>query len=520
MKRIKFLALFLVIFCTAISCTGSKQSNDGIIRMRLPGDPPTLDWAMATDNVSKEVINPIQEGLVIQGKGVEVQPAMAKSWEISKDGTLYTFTLRDNAVWSDGVPVVAQHFVDGWERLLNPKTGSEYAYFLFDVQGAEDYQSGKIQDFSKVGVKAVDDQTLQVKLSYPASYWIHVPTFWVTYPVRKDLIKKFGDKWASAENMVSNGPYSLKVWQRESRILLEKNPRYYDLESIKNSPEQIEFRTVKESSIAVTLFNNGKLDIVRDLPPIQLPTLSKKEEFVSSNQFRGYYVAFNIKDSKVKDPRIRKAIALAIDRTQMEKALHGAVSATKSWIPKGMLAYDESIGISFNPEEAKKLWSEIKNPPKAIEMWFDSGERNKIVGENIQSQVKKVLGIEIKIQVQEWKVYLRTLVNDPPTFWRLGWGADYPDPDNFMNLFTCSSGNNNTRFCSKSYDAAIKEAAGSQDEGKRVELYTKAQKQLLEEEVAIVPLFNEKNMHLVSQRVEGFYVNEMGDFSFKRITLK
>ncbi|HVJ63745.1 MAG TPA: peptide ABC transporter substrate-binding protein [Bdellovibrionota bacterium] len=499
----------------------SKSSKDAAtIRMRIPTDPPTIDWSLATDSVSKEVITPLQEGLLNQTTGTDIEPGLAESWTIDPTGKIYEFTLRQGAKWSDGAPVTAQQFVDSWERLLNPATASEYAYFLFDVKGAEDYQSGKTKDFATVGVKAVNERLLRVELKHAASYWIHVPSFWVTFPIRKDLIAKFGDQWTLPGNLVTTGPYMLKEWKRESRILLEKNPNFYGFEQIKNAPAKVEFRTVKEGAIAVTLFKNKEIDILRDPPPIQVPVLSKMPEFVSSTYFRGYYIAFNTKDPRVADVNVRRAIAMSIDRNEIGKILAGVVTPSKTWIPSPMLGNDESLGIDYNPEKAKELWNGLKNKPQNVEIWFDSGERNKIIAENFQSQVKKVLGLDLVIQVQEWKVYLKTLSSATPSLWRLGWAADYPDPDNFMNIFTCSSGNNFTKFCSKDYDKWINEAAGEQNPKKRVELYTKAQKMLIEDEVAFIPLFTELALHMIAPRVKGFHVNPVGDFSFKRITLE
>lgn len=513
------IAIFLSLAALGLGGCTKSAAKDGIVRMRLPSDPPTIDWTLATDNVSKEVIIPLQEGLLQPTNDNKVEPALAESWTIDPAGLIYEFTLRENAKWSDGAPVVAQQFVDSWERLLTPATASEYAYFLFDLKGAEAFQSGKTQDFSTVGVKAISDRVLRVELKHAASYWINVPSFWLTFPIRKELIAKYGDKWTQPENLVTTGPYILKEWKRESRISLARNPHFYDFDKIKDAPKHIEFRSVKEGSIAVTLFKNNEIDIVRDLPPIQVPTLSKMPEFVSSNQLRGYYIGFNTKDPRVSDIKVRQAIAMSIDRSELAKVLAGIVDPSITWIPDGMLASDQSIGVKFDPQKAKEIWASLKTKPENLEIWFDSGERNKIVGENFQSQIKRNLGLDLVIQVQEWKVYLKTLVASTPSLWRLGWGADYPDPDNFMNLFTCSSGNNFTKFCNQDYDKWITEAASTLDTKKRVELYTKAQKLLLEEEIAFIPLFTEKVLHLVASHVKGFEVNKMGDFSFKRITL-
>lgn len=512
---------FLVLLLSVLACTKKKDVSD-TIRMRLPGEPPTLDWSLATDNVSKEVIQNLQEGLVQQNADSKAQPAMAESWSISADGKTYTFHLKSDLKWSDGQLLTAQQFVDSWERLLNPKTAAEYAYFLFDLIGAEEYQKGTLKDFTKVGVKAPDAKTLIVQLKRPVAYWIFVPSFWVTFPIRKDVIAQHGDKWTEAGNLVSNGPYILKEWQHESRILLEKNPHYAHTPETQDMPGRAEFRVVKEDSTAVALFQSGDMDIVRNLPPVQVSALASLKEFVASPYFRGYYVGFNLKDPIVSDLKVRRALAYAIDRNELNsiKALDPRITPAKSWIPPGMVGFSEARGLDFNPELAKKLWSELSKKPQTIELWFDQQEFNKIVAENLQAQWKRVLGIDVQLSNQEWKVYLKTLRTKAPALWRMGWGADYPDPDTFMNLFTCASGNNFSGMCNKSFDTLIQQASSRGSDGERQSAYDKAQKILLEDEVAIVPLFTETNLHLVTQRVIGFRVNPMGDFEFKNLKLK
>lgn len=517
-KNFTLLLFFTLIFPLLAACTGGGKDISKRARMRLPTEPPTLDWTLATDNVSKEVIGNLQVGLLGHDENTKVEPMLAESWESSKDLTIHTFKLRKDAVWSDGVPLEAQHFVDSWERALNPATGSEYAYFLFDVKNSEAYQSGKIKDFSEVGVQAIDKHTLKVTLKGPVSYWLHIPTFWVTYPIRKDIVTKHGDRWTSPENMVSIGPYILKERKRDSKIVIAKNEKYFAAKEV--SIPEVEFRIVKDDSVAVSLFDTGDLDIVRTLPPTQLKNLATRPEFKKSPYLRLTYFGFNINDETVKDPEIRRALVKAIDREQLVKILHPMVQSTKSWIPLDLDGSDSNVGIATDIEGAKAIWAKLKNPPKKISLWFDQNETYKLVAENLQAQWKKALGVEIELSNQEWKVYLKQLKSKAPSIWRLGWGADYPDPDTFMGMFKCNSGNNLTGFCSKRFDELITKASQIADMSERTKLYTEAQQIFLEKEIAMIPLFQEQSLHLVSQRVEGFKVDLIGDFLFKRLKLK
>jgi len=511
-----------LLLCFLSACTKKGDGPTDTVRFRLPNDPPTADWTLATDNVSKEVMANIHEGLLTQGYDGSAQPSMAESWTISPDGKTYTFKLRAGLEWSDGKPLTAQHFIDSWERVLNPKTACEYAYFIFDIVGAEDYQKGTLTDFSKVGVKAPDATTLIVQLRKPVAYWIYVPSFWVTFPIRKDIVEKYGDKWTEPGKIVSAGPYVLKVWDHDSKIVIEKNDHYYDKKALDGMIPKVEYRIVKDAATAVALFQNKTIDIVRDLPPVQVPSLSKLPEFVSSPYLRGYYYGFNVKDDRVKDVNVRRALAMSINRDEIVKVVGAAlITASKSWIPAPLLAFNKDRGIDFNPEQAKKIWAGIKDKPKVLELWYDqTSEMHKLVAENIQNHWKSTLGIDVQLTAQEWKVYLKTLSTKAPSVWRLGWGADYPDPDTFMNLFVCGSGNNHTNWCNKDYDHLISEAAAGTSPADRAKKYDQAQKIVLEDEVAFVPLFTQTNMHLVSQRIMGFRVNPMGDFYFKNLRFR
>ncbi len=519
--KIQTKTIGLLAACALLSAACSRKTEaPDELRFRLNTDPPSIDWTLSTDNVSKEVIEFLHEGLLVHSLDAKVNAAMAESWEVSNGGKTYTFKLREGLKWSDGQPLIAQHFVDGFERALNPKSACEYAYFLFDLVNAEDYQGGKITDFSKVGIVAKDDRTVVVNLRNPVAFWIFVPAFWPTYPIRKDVIATHGDKWVDPGKMVSAGLYKLVEYQRDSKVVLEKNIHYWDKAALEKMPAKVVFRVVKDDSTAVALFKNGDFDIVRDLPPIQIQTLSKLPGFRSHPYLRGYYFGFNTKDPSVSDVNIRRALAHAIDRKEFDQIFGPMIRPSKTWNHPALVGYSAERGLDFNPELARKLWAEAKNKPKAIEFAYDQKEFNKLVAENIQGQWKRNLGIEANLTSMEWKVYLKALRAKSPAVWRMGWGADYPDPDTFFSLYTCKSGNNFTGFCSTVFDGLIRSGAAGQNPAERAKAYGQIEKILLEDEVAIVPLFAQTNMHLISSRLEGFDVNPMGYLELKTLRLK
>lgn len=514
--RKTFFILFTLVFAI-ISCSKSEK-HDKTFRFVIVSEPPTLDWSLATENVSADILANIMEGLVIFNHDLKPQPAMAEKWEISEDGKRYTFHLRENIKWSDGKPVTANDFYYSWQRLLEPKTAAEYAYFLFDVKGAQEFNSGKLKDFSQVGIKALDDRTFQVDLTRPASYFINVPTFWVTFPLRKDIVEKYGTKWTDPGNIVTAGPFLLSDWKHDSKLLLTRNPNYYGTPA---KSERIEALIINEDVTAISLFETDKVQLIRRIPPLELQRFKNKPEYINYPYLRGYYYGFNIQKPPFDNLKVRKAFGHAIDRAQIVSILKGGQIPATSWVPMGMFGFEPNIGLPYDPAKAKQLLAEAGYPGgkglPPITLQFDSRDDNKLVAEKIQSLWRENLGVEVKMENSEWKVYLKLLQNDTPQVWRLGWGADYPDPNNFLNLFTSYSGNNNTHWKNKEYDSLIEQGAAEFDLEKRKDIYKNAQKLLTETDVPIIPLFDEAQNILLKSYIKGFQPNAMNILILKNV---
>ncbi len=489
-------------------------------RFVITAEPPSLDWSLATDNVSQDILVNIMEGLIQFDKDLNIKPALAETWEISPDGKKYTFYLRKNAVWTDGKPITATDFIYSWKRLLDPKTASDYAYFLFDIKNAKEFNSGKLTDFDQVGVHATDDHTFVVELWHPASYFINIPHFWVTFPMRKDVVEAHGDHWTEPNHIVTCGPFKLKEWKHDYKVTLEPNASYYD------KIPQIDLVTayvINEDSTALSLYETGKIELIRRIPPLLIAKYKSSSDYRSAPFLRGYYYGFNVTKKPFHEPKVRQAFAMSVDRKQIPEILQGNQIPSASWIPKGMMSHNDQIGLEFKPEKAKSLLAEAgystTHPLTDVRMVYDTRDDNKIIAEFLQSQWKQHLNVNVTIENQEWKVHIKQLETDSPQLWRLGWGADFPDPDNFMNLFTSYSGNNHTQWKSKEYDQLIEEAAKTLDFRTRTLLYDRAQRLLTEIDVPLIPLFNESQNQLVKPYVQGYDLNAMGQTILKSIQL-
>ncbi len=507
--------LGILSFALAGNASAKQEFN-----MRVQSEPPTLDWNLATDNVSISVLHNVMEGLAGYDKKLQPKAALAEKWTVSKDGKTYTYTIRKGVKWSDGVELSAQHFWDSWERALNPKTASEYAYFLFDVAGAQEYNEGKLKDSSKLGFRVVNPTTFEVKLNKRASYFPTIPTFTVTYPIRKDLIEKHGKKWTEAGNLVTVGPFTLKEWKHDSRLTMEANPSYY---GGRPKLDVINAYIVNEDTTAINMFESGKLHYVSRLPPVEIERLKASPAYRNGPFLRGYYYGFNINKKPFDDVRVRRAFAHAIDRSQITTLLKGGQIPTTSWVPKGMPGYEPKVGLDYDVSKAQKLLAEAGYPGgkgfPQITFMFDTRDDHKMIAERLQAMWKKNLGVDLKAQNEDWKVYLNRLKSDVPPMFRLGWGADYPDPDNFLNLFTSTSGNNHTQWKSKEYDGLIEKAASESSMPKRLALYKKAQEMLTEKDAVIIPLFIDSLNVLVSPSVKNLELNAMDLLHLKEVQM-
>ena len=459
-------------------------------------------------------------GLTEFDKNLKPAPVIAKSWEFEDGGKKIVFHLRDDVQWSDGKKVRAQDFEYSWKRLLNPKTASQYAYILFDVANAQEYNEGKVKDASLVGVQAQDDQTLMVTLRHPASYFLALTTFEVTYPQRQDVIEKFDTRWTEPGNIVTNGPFRLHTWRHENQIELSVNPTFF---RGKPTLEKVTMYMVNEKTTAVTMFEQGNLDFMDDhsIPPLDKPRLSKMPGYKLVPQLRGEYYAFAVDRKPFDNALVRKAFAMAIDREVLPKILQGGQTPATSWVPPGMLAHNPEIGLKFNPSEARRLLKEAGYPDgkglPPIVLGYNTDEEKKLVAEAIQSMWQRHLGVVVGIENQEWKVFLKKLETDPFPVFRSGWGADYPDPDNFMKLFTSNSGNNHSRWKNSRYDQLLELAARELDPKKRSQLYDEAQKILTEVDAAIVPLYWKAEATILNPKFAGLEYNSMARMDLRNV---
>jgi oligopeptide transport system substrate-binding protein len=471
-----------------------------------------LDTNKAYDAIAGFMLMQMHEGLTYHSRDLVPQPGLAEKWEFNDEYTEITFTLRPNLKWSDGVPLTADDFEYSWKRLLDPNTAAEYAYFLYDVAGAEAYNAGE-GSVDEVGVTALDERHLRVSLRRPAPFFPHITTFMVTYPVRRDLIERYGNAWTEAGNIAVTGPFVPVEHIHEYRMALEPNPHWALGEQ---GIDRLEMYMTAEKSTALNLFVAGQMDIVLDMLPIAIPAYRGKPEYFNGSKLEVRYIGLRLDEPPMDDVRVRKALAMSIQRTELPNVLKGGELPTNTWLPPGMFGHAPEIGYGYQPDRARKLLAEAGYPEgegfPGFRLLFRAGDDWRLVAENLQQQWKRELGIDVEIQVREQKAFFREIDGEaPPPTHLARWIADFPDPENFMSLFKSNSGNNTLGFASDRYDELVEQAVRTDSPDARKNMYDEAQRILVVEEAAMIPIYTAAQNVLRKPELQKLHFNPMGD---------
>ncbi|MGD9156024.1 MAG: peptide ABC transporter substrate-binding protein, partial [Bacillota bacterium] len=503
--RFIYLLLFgLVFLSNGVGLEAARKTGlapKQVLTFNLKTEPEILDPARSTGIIEGQVQTCCFEGLATLGQYNTVVPGVAAKWDVTPDGKTYTFIIRKNAKWSNGDPVTAANFEYSWKRTLNPKTAAEYAGNLFVILNAEAYNSGKIKDASRVGVKALDRYTLRVTLKAPCSYFPALTTHHSLYPVNQRIVAANPDKWAAKpQTYVGNGPFKLVKWVHHEKLEFVPNPYYWRRRKVKLA--RLVFYMVEEHSTALTMFETGQVDLVEELPAAELPRLQAAGVLKSIPWLATYYYMFNVRKPPLDDVRVRRALTLAINRAQLIKyVVKGAQRPALAFVPFGVpdvrkRSSFRRVGGNFikdgNLARAKKLLAAAGYPKgrkfPRLEILYNTNESHKQIAEAIQEMWRKGLGIKVTLTNQEWKVYMDTRDQGNYQILRAGWVADYADPMTFLDLWMTGNGNNDTGWSHPKYDRLLRRAQNSGNNSARLRLLHQAEK-ILMTELPILPLY-------------------------------
>jgi oligopeptide transport system substrate-binding protein len=517
-KFLTLIAIFVLAGChSQEKISRTKESLKETLAVALPNSILNLDWNMSTDPSASIIETNLMEGLTgieISRADVRVKPALAETWESSDGGLQYTFHLRDNIKWSDGKPLTAQNFVDSFLRLL--ASGAPWSESLFCVRGARNFHEGKIKNLDDVGIKAVDDKTIKFSLNEPVSYFLALFSHHSTFPIRKDLIDADKDGWSDPKKVVTLGAYSVQSYEAPNHLILKRNDHYALKRSlIKN----IDFHLGMKPADEVDAFKSGDLDAVVDISPHDLKGFNERDEILYSPLLDVTYLTFNIRQKPLDNPIFRRVIGMSMDRDELIHSLLSPVKAIGGMVPPGLVGYESNRGVRFDPDAAKTLlnhshYSDIsKYDPMYLRV--DLSSEAQAAAENVQSQLKRALNIDIKLAMTD-----KDLPANARTIYLTHWAASVPDPDNFLALFTGMSLNNPTGWKNKNYDEFVRQAATAGSIDSREKLYAKAQHILTETEMPTIPLYINTQFCLVSKRIKHFPMNALGFMPFRSVTLQ
>lgn len=522
----------------------SNLAANQIFRVNMPSEPEKIDpnrAAFAQEiTVAKSIFNGLlgfNQDLTLKAVTAEAVPT-TQNGGISADGKTYTFKLRKEVTWSDTKPVTAKDYVYSIKRMLDPALAADYSYLYYSIVGAEEYNGAAKADAATqaklkdaVGVRAPDDYTLEVKLKDAEPTFLSKMALWPVYPVRQDVIEKFGDKWVDPANIISNGPFILKEFVHLDHITLQRNPNYW---GTKPTLQTVLIKVLADENAALLAYRNGELDMVA-VPAGNEKAILGDQNFAKDilrfNELTVFAFQYNVTKAPFTNKLVRQAIATAIDRDSfVDKVRNGVGKPALSWLPPGMPGYDASVGsqYKFDPAKAKQLLAQAGFPDgkglAPISFSYSDSTGNRVLAQFLQGQMKENLGIDIKLDPHESREFRQFLTQNQHQWALLGWGADYPDPENFLpGLFGTGTGNNHTLYSNPQFDALTKQASTELDNTKRIQLLAQAQKMVIDD-APIAPLYYRERLWLKHTNVLNVKVTAMdggvpGDFFFADVSI-
>ena len=517
----KLFLVFMVLSIFVISCgkTGEKtETGKGTkgtgkkIAVNLQSEPKTLDPQLATDASGITIDSLLYEGLTRLDKEGKVAPAAAEKWDVSEDGLKWTFHLRKGMKWANGDTVTAKDFAFAWFRALDPKTASEYAYELYYIKGAQEYNEGKGKK-EDVAIKITDDNTFEIELNKPTPYLVSLLSFPTYYPVNEKFYNEAGKDFSlKADKIMGNGPYKMQKWTPETNIILVRNDNYWNKDNI--HLDELEIKMISDSSAALNAFKNGELDTT-ELSGEQLAEFQNDKRLFSYNKGSIKFLKFNVKNKLLANQKIREAISLSIDRDELTNAVSkGNFKPAYGFVPEGygltnggdFRKENGDIFEKYNTEKAKQLFQEglkevgVTGTPTLTLMVYDAPDNQKI-GEYIQEKLRVVLGLDVKVETNTYKIFAQNETQGNYDINLSQWGPDYLDPMTYMDMWVKDGGNNKTNWSSAEYDKLMDTAKSTADNNIRMKSMMDAEK-ILGKELPIAMLtYNIKNV-AVSDRVK------------------
>jgi len=541
MKRFLVLTLVFCLVFSLAACGGGGGGTEGDSEFEMSiciaSEPQTIDPALNTSVDGAVMVQHMFEGLMKfkdDGKGnALLTEGQAESYEVSEDGLVYTFKLREDAAWSDGEPVTAQDFVYSWQRLVTPETAADYSYMIDMVVNANEIMAGE-KDPSELAIVALDESTLQITLHTPAPYFLDICAFPAAYPVRQDMIEKGGDQWTfDLATYIGNGPYKMTEWEHNSYLRMVPSETYYDVDNL--GPTSIKFALMDDDNAKLAAFNNGELLFIENPPIDETPALLESGELKVADYLGVYYACFNNKLAPFDNPLVREAFSLVIDREYITKQVSqtGEVPAT-GYVPTGISdvagpGSDDfrAVGGDYysvdpadykaNCDKARELLAEAGYPNgegfPIVEYLYNTMDLHRSIAEALQNMWQTELGVTVTLNNQDWGVFIETRKNGDYSIARNGWLADYNDPMTFLDMYITDGGNNDAQYSNPEFDALIAKGKSAKTEEERFSAMHDAEDVLFGDK-AIAPIFFYTQPYMMDDNIDGMFYSPLGYFFF------
>jgi oligopeptide transport system substrate-binding protein len=513
--------MWILVFALALVLAGCARPENRADLVIINGaEPESLDPAIVTGQPDLRVVSALFEGLTRNDPQTgDPVPGLAERWDVSSNGCVYTFFLRSNAVWSTGAPITAHDFRFSWLRVLAPGTAADYAGQLFYVKNAEAFNNGQLKNPDPVGVRAPSDRILQVELNQPTAFFLDLCAFQTLAVVPRQTIETHGDRWLMARPLPVSGAYLLEAWRINDKIRLRKNPRYWD--AANTQVDVVDILPIGSPATALNLYATGAADVVWDkslIPTELLDLLTQRPDFHRFDYLATYFLRLNTTKKPLDDPRVRRALAMAIDKERItRKITRAGEKVARHLTPPGIAHYAPPPGLPYDPESARRLLAEAGFPGgqgfPTFRYLFNaaaggSAKLHEKIAVELQAMWKRELGIQVELRQVEWKVFLAAQsALDYDLCWS-SWIGDYNDPNTFLDLFMSQNGNNRTGWKHPEYDRLMHTANRELDTARRAQWLQQAESILVTDEMPIIPLYFYVGLNYYNpQRIQGIYPN-------------
>jgi oligopeptide transport system substrate-binding protein len=525
MFRLLTVAICSFLFLTAIllpitSVQAAETRGPDVLRLATLNEPLSIDPVATEDSTSGIYIQALFDGLTRLGADGIVHESIAEKIEVSGDLLTYTFHLRD-AKWSNGDPVTAHDFEYAWKLVLDPENRKTYAYQMFPIKNAEAAYLGKVK-LDEVGIKVLNDKTLQVTLGHPTPYFLELTSFYTYFPVNKKVVSSNRDWAKDVSTHVGNGPFKLMLWEQGSQITLVKNDNYWDKDSVKL--DGIDIFVLPDNNLELLAFLNWELDWagspLGNIPADAIPALIKHDLLHTKPIAGVYWYKFNTEQPPFQNAKIRKAFTYALDRQKLLQNMSMYHMAATGVVPPSMTLKPEGYFRDNDRATAKKLLEEgmkelgiSKLPP--IVLTINESEGHQMIAEEVLRQWKEALGVDVRMEIKEWQMHVEDMHNGDYQIGRMGWLADFNDPINFLEQFKDKNGgNNDTRWENPKYKELLNQSALEKDPQKRKKILQQAE-QILMDEMPAIPIYYYVHTWVKNKNLEGVIIDNLGSVDYK-----